>query len=271
MLSLLAVSVLCAPGPLDLATASPDSPALEVGWRDGIRAKGGGRIRILGDSDDLGGGFFDFQGFIELHNGPGYHGVIPYEFWRGRFAFEGGYRFHFDGLRPWTFRLTGALEHESDHPTGPNTDGSRPTVGWVNLNSLSVLAGLRHGRVAPTHAAITARLHVVTCTRDPSYCGSGGGLYGEPGFEVELAFTQELSLWGALQKWSLFASLWGQATVGTRLIFPGRRLSIRLGTMRHRASDTVSLFFQALVGTDLGYYRQHDTVQLGAGLAWAPD
>ena len=44
MLSLLAISLPSAPSPIDLATASADAPALELGWRDGIRAKGGGRI-----------------------------------------------------------------------------------------------------------------------------------------------------------------------------------------------------------------------------------
>ncbi len=271
MLSLLAVSLLAAPSSIDLATASPDAPALELGWRDGIRAKGGGRIRLLGEGDDSPGGFFDFQGFIELHNAPGYYGFVPYAFWRGRFALEGGLRWKVDGNRPWVFRLTGALEHESDHPTGPDVRGDVPDIGYVNLNSLSAQAGLRHGTGAPTHAALTVRLHVLTCTRSQAYCGMGGGLYGDPGFEAELAVTQEFSLWGALEKWNLFASLWGQATVGTRLIFPARRLTGRLGAIRHRKADALSFFVQGLVGTDIGYFRQRDAVQLGLGLAWAPD
>lgn len=271
MLSLLALSLFAAPSPIDLATASPDAPALELGWRDGIRAKGGGRIRLLGAGEDLPGGFFEFQGFLEMHNGPGYFGVIPYEFWRGRFALEGGYRWRFNGARPWVFRLTGALEHESDHPTGPNVDTSAPTFGYVNLNSVSLLAGVRHGAVAPTHAALTVRLHVLTCTRSTTYCGQGGGLYGDRGFEAELAVTQELSLWGFFEKWNLFASLWGQATLGTPLIIPARRLTVRLGAIRHRKTDGISIFFQALAGTDIGYFRQFDTVQLGAGVAWSPE
>ena len=269
MLTLLALSLLAAPSPLDLATASPDAPVLELTWRDGIRAKGGGRIRFLGDGEDLSGGFFEFAGFLEMHNGPGYHGPIPYEFWRGRFALEGGYRWKFDGAKPWVLRLTGAIEHESDHSTSPNIDSYTPYPGFVNLNALAVTAGVRHGLVAPTHAALTARLHVVTCTRTPTYCGQGGGLYGDRGFEVELAVTQELALWSALDRWNLFASLWGQASIGTALIFPARRLAVRLGAIRHRKSDAISIFFQALVGTDVGYFRQADTVQLGAGLAWS--
>ncbi|MBS1150251.1 MAG: hypothetical protein H6Q89_1949 [Myxococcaceae bacterium] len=179
MLSLLAVSLLAAPSPVDLATASPDAPALELGWRDGMRAKGGGRIRLLGDGEDRQGGFFEFQGFIELHNGPGYHGVIPYEYWRGRFALEGGHRWKFDGPTPWVLRLTGALEHESDHSTSPNVGGGQPDVGFVNLNSLSLQAGVRRGGSSPSHAALTARLHVVTCTRSQTTCGRGGGLSGD--------------------------------------------------------------------------------------------
>lgn len=271
MLSLLAISLLSAPSPIDLATASPDAPALELGWRDGIRAKGGGRIRLLGEGEDLAGGFFEFLGFIELHNGPGNHGVIPYEYWRGRFAFEGGHRWQIDGLRPWVFRLTGALEHESDHATSANFSGLAGDTGFVNLNALAVTTGLRHGTVAPTHAALTLRLHVITCTRNPQACGRGGGLAGEAGYEVDLAFTQELALWGWLEKWNLFAAVWGQVTGATLLIFPGRRLAVRLGAIRHRKTDAIALFFQALAGTDVGYFRQQDTVQLGAGLAWTPD
>ena len=271
MLSLLAVSLLAAPSPVDLATASPDAPALELGWRDGMRAKGGGRIRLLGDGEDRQGGFFEFQGFIELHNGPGYHGVIPYEYWRGRFALEGGHRWKFDGPTPWVLRLTGALEHESDHSTSPNVGGGQPDVGFVNLNSLSLQAGVRRGGSSPSHAALTARLHVVTCTRSQTTCGRGGGLSGDRGFEVELAVTQELSLWSVLEKWNLFASAWGQLTLETPLIIPARRLAVRLGAIAHRRSDAISIFFQALAGTDVGYFRQQDTLQLGAGLAWTPD
>ena|GEM_PF-6453274 len=240
-----------------------------MGWRDGIRAKGGGRIRILGDGDDTGGGFFEFAGFIELHNEPGYHGVIPYAYWRGRFAFEAGYRFHFGGTRPWTLRLTGGVEHESDHPTGPNVRGATPDVGFVNLNDLLATVGVRHGVIAPTHAAVTARLHAVTCTRDQEVCGRGGGLAGDVGFEAELSLAQELRLTGWFQKWSLFAALWGQVTLPTNLIFPGRRASVRLGVIRHRSADSLSFFLQALGGTDVGYFRQADVLQLGAGLAWA--
>jgi hypothetical protein len=271
MLSLLAISLLSAPSPIDLATASPDAPALELGWRDGIRAKGGGRIRLLGEGEDDGGGFLDFHGFIEMHNGPGYHGFVPYEYWRGRFALEGGYRWKLDGQRPWVFRLTGGLEHESDHSTSPNVTNSPVDVGFVNLNSAALTAGVRHGRVAPTHAALTFRLHVITCTRDQQVCGRGGGLAGDRGFELELALTQELALWGVLQKWNLFASGWGQVTLGTRLIFPARRVAVRLGAIRHRKTDAFAFFFQTLAGTDVGYFRQQDTLQLGAGLAWTPD
>lgn len=264
MLLLLAATMLAAPAPMDLATASPDAAALEVGWRDGIRAKGGGRIRILGEGDDVAGGFFEFLGFIELHNAAGYHGVIPYQFWRGRFAFEAGHRWHFGATRPWTLRLTGAIEHESDHPTGGLGES-----GFVNLNDVAATLGVRHGLIAPTHAALTTRLHVVTCTRDPNYCGAGGGLYGGPGFELEASVTQEFRFTGVLQKWSLFAAVWGQLTLPTTLIFPGRRLSVRLGVMRHRRADTVSFFLQGLGGTDVGYFRQRDVLQLGTGIGWA--
>lgn len=271
MLSLVAMLMLSAPSSSDLATANPDAPALELGWRDGIRAKGGGRIRFIGEGEDSRGGFFDFQGFIELHNRPGYFGPIPYECWRGRFALEGGARFLFEGPTPWGLKVAAGVEHESDHQTSPNLESTLPVFGFVNLNSLALHAGLRHGRVAPTHVDLTARLHLVTCTRDPIYCGKGGGTYGDRAFEGELSLTQELSLWGSLEKWNLFASAWGQVSAASALVFPARRVSVRVGVIRHRATDAIALFFQALAGTDLGYYRQRETVQLGAGLAWTPD
>src|SRR5687768_6121840 len=120
MLCLLALSLLAAPSSMDLASASPDTPVLELGWRSGMRAKAGGRIRFFSDADDIPGPFFDFMGFLELHNAPSYFGVIPFEFWRGRLALEGGYRWTFAGERPWGLQLTAAIEHESDHSTSPS-------------------------------------------------------------------------------------------------------------------------------------------------------
>lgn len=268
---MLALGLLAAASPVDLATASPDAPALELGWRDGLRAKGGGRIRLLGSGEDRTGVALDFHGFIELHNARGSGSFVPYQYWRGRFALEGGYRWRFDGLRAWTFRLIGGLEHESDHATAQNTTGSTPDVGFVNLNDVALTAGVRHGAVAPTHAALTLRAHVLTCTRSRLTCGRGGGLAGDPTFEAELTLTQELALWGALERWNVFASMWGNVLVPTPLISRSRRLAIRAGVIRQRSSDAFSIFFQALVGTDLGFFRQTDTVQAGLGVAWVLD
>lgn len=262
------VSLISAPGALDLVTASPDAPALECGWRDGIRAKGGGRIRILGDGDDATGGFFDFHGFIELHNFPGSAVVVPNEYWRGRFSFEGGYRWHVDAQRPWTVRLTGLVEHESDHSTSPGFFGTQVDIGYVNLNALAVKGGLRHGNSAPTHAAVTARLHVLTCTRNQYQCGAGGGLRGDVTFEGEAEVGQELML---TSKWSLFAAAWAQVLVPTADIVRGRRAALRAGAIRRRGTDSLAFFFQLFGGTDVGYWRQYDTLQVGAGLAWTPD
>lgn len=262
MLTLLAV-----PGPGDLATANPDAPALEFGWRDGLRAKGGGRIRILGDGEDDTTGYFDFHGFIELHNAPGSDVVVPYEFWRGRFTFEGGYRRRIDGAVPWTLKAGLLLEHESDHSTG--TSGVFTSFpGFVNLNSLALQGGVRRGGPYPTHAALTLRAHVLTCTFSAEQCGWGGGLRGDATFEAELGLTQELRL---SARWNAFAALWGQVLVPTHDIVRGRRLSFRVGALRRRTTDALGLFVQGLAGTDLGYFRQRDTVQLGVGVAWVPD
>lgn len=263
--------LLAAPSPVDLATASPDAPALELSWRDGLRAKAGGRLRFVGDGDDRRGPLFEFLGFIELHNQAGNLSFVPYQFWRGRFAFEAGYRWTFEGEKPWTFRLVGALEHESDHATAPNSGTRADHAGFVNLNSLSATAGLRHGRSAPTHAALTVRLHALTCTFSQLECGRGGGLAGDRSVEAELAFTQELPLWGALQRWNLFASAWGDAVAGTRQIVASRRLGLRAGTVFRRKSTAVSLSVHALVGTDIGYFQQREAVQLGVGVAWVAD
>ena len=263
----LILTLLAAPSAADLATASPDAPALEFGWRDGLRAKGGGRIRILGDGEDETTGYFDFHGFIELHNAPGSVVVVPYEFWRGRFAFEGGFRRRFDGAVPWTLKAALLLEHESDHST--NTSGFfNRFPGFVNLNSVALQGSVRHGRSAPTHAALTLRAHVLTCTFSAVACGDGGGLRGDATFEAELSLAQELRL---SAKWNAFAALWGQVLVPTRDIVRGRRLAFRLGAIRHRASDALGLFIQGTAGTDLGYFRQRDAVQVGVGVAWVPD
>ncbi len=263
----LILTLLAAPSPADLATANPDAPALEFGWRDGLRAKGGGRIRILGDGEDATTGFFDFHGFIELHNEPGSTIVVPYQLWRGRFSFEGGYRRRLDGATPWTLKASLLLEHESDHSTS-GTDFFNTAPGFVNLNALAAQGAVRRGGSAPTHAALTLRAHVLTCTFDAVRCGFGGGLRGEPTFEAELSLAQELQL---SAKWNAFAAVWGQVLVPTRDIVRGRRLAFRLGAIRHRATDALGLFFQLLAGTDLGYFRQRDTLQVGVGVAWVPD
>jgi hypothetical protein len=249
----------------DVASASPDASAVEVAWRTTLRAKAGLRLPVFSPKEGEQGLLIELPFFIELHNTPGNDSFVPYEFWRARVALAGGYRWR---LNDWRVDALGLLEHESDHPTGPNLAREFTDFGFVALNDAALTGRVRRMTRHPTWFSLTARLHFLTCTASTEACGAGLGVVGDRTFEASVEGVQELTL-DADGKWSIFAALSGDALVATPRIVPGRRISARLGGLWRHAGAVWSLSLLGLAGSDVGYGRANDVLQLGVQLAWS--
>lgn len=265
-LCLLLLAGVARAGTLEVTSASPDVPAVEVGWRLGVRAKAGARIALVSPPAGASGALVEVPFFIELHNRLGASSVVPYQLWRARVGLFGGYRWRWSD---WRVDALAAVEHESDHITGPNAPEFFSGAGFVALNDVALAARARRLVHHPLAMQLTSRLHVLTCTSSPEDCGRGLGRVGDQTLEVSLDASQEFTLDDAA-RWALFAAVAGDALIATARIAPGRRVALRLGVLWRRTGQTLSLSLYGLAGSDVGYARQADTLQAGLQLAWAP-
>lgn len=252
-------------GTIDVLSASPDAPAIELGWRGSLRAKAGQRISFVGPPPGRAGVLFEVPAFIELHNTPGNDSVVPWELWRARIALGGGYRWILGDV---ALAALVSVEHESDHATAPNLVTERAEVGFFAFNDVALSARAQRRARHPQFAQLTARLHVLTCTVSLVTCGEGLGLRGDRSFEASVEAGQVLEL-GEAGRWGLFAALSGDVLVGTPLIAPARRAGLRLGGLWRLRASELSLSLFGLAGTDVGFVRGPDTLQGGVQLGWS--
>lgn len=244
-----------------MLSASPDAPVVSLGWRSQLRGTVGVRLPIVGDL--AGTGFLlQLPALIELHNLTAQ--AIPWQYWRGRLVLEAIYRREAAlGARRAAFAGTFAVEHESDH----SSDGH---PGFVNLNSASLRGEFTVvlGRHALTTSRFT-RLHFLTCTVDATTCGDYGGTGGSRTFEAatDVIFDGTLV---AGHPYRSFAALHGAWLVHNGLATMERRVVVETGVaVRAGARGLYPLYFTALFGNDVGYYRgAREVTQAGLGLRW---
>jgi hypothetical protein len=253
----------------EVVSADPDAPVGEIGWQSSLRAKIGLPVPLL----ELGRGPWlsvRLPSFLEVLNGPGNASLVPYQYLRARIQLEG--RGIFELSPELSLAVALRVEHESDHPTTPNTWAGTVEYGFVAYNSLAALAFLRwqHRDNALTLGAV-ARLHVLTCTRDPEACGEGGGTRGDRSLEgaASLAYQRLLlvhSEWGL----DAFAAVFVQYLAPTELIVEERRFTAKAGVGLSRAKlGRFYLYASFWLGTEGGYRRsQGDVTQGGFGFGW---
>jgi hypothetical protein len=251
-------------------SADPDTAVTEAAWRGSLRAK------IAFDADLLAIGKeprfrLRLPAFIELLNAPGDFSEVPYDFWRARVQIEGLEQFT---LTP-ELRLGVAqrLEHESDHPTGPSVSGVSAQGGWVNMNALATIFTLRWRRGPDAlNVAVTARLHLLTCTRDTDVCGLGGGAAGSLGFEGSLgASYQRVLVERAHSALDVFGAAFASYLPPTDLITLERRVTLKAGAgVTQGAMGRLFIFLEGWFGTQGGYLRNTgDVVVFGGGIGWS--
>ncbi|MBK7857358.1 MAG: hypothetical protein IPJ65_01790 [Archangiaceae bacterium] len=254
----------------EAVTADPDAPVAEAGWQSSLRAKAGLRVPFF----ELGSGpwgYLRLPSFIELHNAPGNTSVVPYQYLRARIQLEGGAVFQLG--RAFALVTALRLEHESDHPVAADTWHDDNEYGFVAMNSFAALGTLRWQRDADAVTlGLAARVHVVTCTRDPDRCGEGHGWRGEATYEGTASLAwQHLLLTRANWGLDVFAAVFGAYTAPTALVVEERRFTAKGGVGLSRAKlGWLYLYVSAWVGNEMGYrrYRQ-DITQGGFGFGWS--
>lgn len=254
-------------------SASPDSASTSIGWRSQLHGRIGVVIPFVGETAGGAGEGFALRlpAFIELYNFTA--SAIPYQLWRGRLVLDGSFawRTRTDDPNAPLWRVGLALEHESDH-----SSVSVPR-GFVNLNSISV-----HGDgVVPLdartvfYASAVARLHVLTCTRDPVLCDEKNGAGGSRAFEasVEADLSHALSTpTDDEDLWLLFAATYATFLLPSELAVAERRATLEAGVAdATRSRGTFQLFATSLFGDDVGFFRgTRQMVEVGGGIRWTP-
>ena len=245
-----------------MLSASPDAPVASLGWRNTLRGAVGVRMPLVGALSGT-GFLLQLPALIELHNTSPTQ-AVPWEYWRGRLAIEAIYRREVAlGARQAAFAGAFAAEHESDH-------SSKGHPGFVNLNSLSLRgdATIALGIHALTVALVT-RLHVLTCTTHAVTCGNYGGKGGSATFETAMDVVFD----GTFVKgypYRFFVALHGAWLVSNELAATERRLVLDTGVaLRPATQGLYQLYFTALAGNEVGYYRMTPAVlQAGFGVRW---
>ncbi|MFO0561364.1 MAG: hypothetical protein U0269_25325 [Polyangiales bacterium] len=245
-----------------ILSAAPDAPVAALEWRNTLRGTVGVRIPIVGALHST-GFLLQLPAQIELHNADQAQ-PVPWQYWRGRLALEAAYRAAVaSAARPLVLAATFAIEHESDH-------ASTGEPGLVNLNSLSLRGDLSTALGPHVFtAALLTRLHVLTCTRHPIYCGNYGGGAGSVTFEtaLDLVFDARLSLSSPFR---FFAALHGGWLVANALALQERRLALHLGfAVRPEQRGLFQLYATGQLGEDVGYFRYNGPqAQFGGGFRW---
>jgi hypothetical protein len=254
----------------EAVSADPDTAVLEAGERGSVRAKIGLEpdLVAIGQEPRF---RLRLPAFIELLNPPGDSSWVPYDFWRARVQLEGLEQFM---LTPeLRFGVAQRLEHESDHPTAPYATAASGQYGWVNLNALATIFTLRWRRGPDAlNVAVTARLHLLTCTRDTDVCGLGGGGAGGLGFEGSVGVSyQRVLVERAHSALDVFGAAFASYLPPTDLITLERRVTLKAGAgVTQGAMGRLFIFLEGWFGTQGGYLRNTgDIVLFGVGIGWS--
>lgn len=246
-----------------LFSAAPDSPVAMVGTRDQLRAKAALVLPLVGGPFEP-GFTLRLPAFVELHNAFG--SSIPSELWRGRISLDATWGVA-DIAGPGSFYRWGlALEHESDHISLGGTGGFLKLNGAALRNEL-VLA---LGRGFTFLGALTARLHLFSCTVDAALCArDGGGAFASRAFEVN---TDATVAKGLGRGFYAFSSIHGARMFQHAYVVAERRVVLDLGAaLATGTRGTFQLYGTAFAGTDVGFLRgRGERFELGAGIRWSP-
>ncbi len=208
-------------------SADPNAALAEAGWRSGGR-RSSARPRVF-DIGDAVRFRLRLPSFVELSNSPGTDEVVPYQFWRARIQLEGLVELK---LNPELIAgIALRAGHESDHPTASTSPNFPSYTGYVQLNAVALIASLRW--LKPNNALnveVTARAHLVTCTRDPDVCGSLFDAQGDRSYELSVGISEQRALSHTeVFSFDVFASAFASYLAPTPLIFEERRVTFRGG------------------------------------------
>ena len=147
----------------------------------------------------------------------------------------------------------------------------------MNLNSISVQGDGVVPLDARTvfYASALARLHVLTCTRDPVLCDEKNGAGGSRAFEASVEADLSHALSSATEDddlWLLFAATYATFLVPSELAVAERRATLEAGVAdATRRRGTFQLFATSLFGDDVGFFRgTRRVVEVGGGIRWTP-
>jgi hypothetical protein len=245
-------------------SADPNTPATGATWRAYMHGSMGGAIPLLGDDEDR--LTLRVPLMVELSNRIG--NVLPNNYWRGELALAVGLRVPLFGR---TGQLTFEVHHESDHRTTQANDAQDLPRGFLQLNSIA-LSAARPFWVAgqPVVPKLTARLHLVTCTKAVDLCSSGDEGWGSTAFEA----SGELTWTGAPAKPNTIrpvASLFFDLLLPHHLVRRESRIVGNFGAWIHtRRRGDFEVYGIVWLGNDVGYTRATALHQLGVGARWIP-
>jgi hypothetical protein len=249
---------------MQVMSAAPDAPYAGIGWRWGMRARGGVAAPIVRDPE---GWRVRFDGFAELYN-TSLDAWFPYEFWRGYLAIRVGYRWplSIDGIAS-AFALTFGIEHESDHET---FHGRIEFPTYVYADAFATRGDLLFSWPELTlMIGVTARAHFADCTDVRRNCVDvARAISGS--FETNLDISART---GGLPLDD--GNVRGCAAIHMGYIVPvanviqEARASLDVGACwRIRGMGEWQFLGEARGGSDLGMHRAQSIAHLGLSVRW---
>jgi hypothetical protein len=247
-------------------SASPDVPAIGVGWRGYLFGQAGGVVPVYVPS---GPGFaVDIPALIQLTNDR--NDPAPNDYWRGLIGLEVAYRRAVTSAGLASLALQ--LQHESDHETRhTNKDASAP-YGFYQLNSVGLQGDLPFDAWGQrVTASLTGRFHYVTCT-DTLNCANANG-----GFASKTVEGIAQLIWdGALSRPERYhvrpvVAVYLDGILANGFARGEQRLVLNAGAWCPTVKDGIlELFALAWLGNDVGYLRANTIRQVGVVLRWSP-
>lgn len=242
-----------------VVSADPNAPRFGLMFRGAMRAQLGADLTLLGD-DATPGLVLSLSPLVELHEPSGSDQVLPSQYWRARVALALGHGWQADAHR---YRLSAALEHESDHETAH--EYSR--AGFLTQNALRVSGDARWVLGALRLWVMPAlRVYALSCTRDRERCTD---FKGDASFGAQLDVTLDAAAW-AFASLVPFVGVSSVGVLGRQRVLGESHAALHLGVW----TGTPALLFQAFglayLGNDVGITRGLRVAQIGLGLSLSP-
>ena len=249
------------PEDLRALLAHPETPAIGLSYRDGLRALVGIEMPVVDEDNHNGWGFY-VPVLVELFNDFDSDQGLPNEYWRAYLALDVRWRKRFDSGVLRRLELSAAIRHQSDHHTGRDDAGR----GQLQLNDLRLRTEMLFP-IGEMGFLLSGEVWVVaqSCTKE-YHCGTFLGDWTAGG-AVDLMFDLKAGD-AKFMGWSGFAALHASGIIPNGLVIEEARLVFRTGARIKMRLGQWQLYGIMWLGNAVGIKRPQQVLHFGGGFRW---